>query len=181
MVTRVTSQASQTQVDEIVNVVNTAYAQQNFRSPGTNRTDSKEIHRLIKDRHYRLFVLSEKVNGKVIGTIGLNTQEGTIGLFSVLPGPKYKGMGKILLEHAEKMFLVYSFPKQMPLQLEVFPSQDGLIAYYVKNGFTPTDRVHPIAEEHKQCIKPEYQHFTSYTVLKKEFPLESFQTLIHKG
>lgn len=81
-----------------------------------------------------LFFVAESKEKKLIGTImaGYDGHRGWIYSLAVNPDYRKKGIGSLLLKHAEKELLKLNCPK---INLQVRLSNKDVITFYKKNGF----------------------------------------------
>jgi len=99
---------------------------------------AKDIERkLTVQREWFLVGLQE---GQLIATImiGYEGHRGWVNYLAVDPAYRKKGIGKQLMDEAERLLKAFGCPK---LQLQVRTSNHGVIAFYRRIGYQPDDVV----------------------------------------
>lgn len=108
---------------------------------GNKRTDEKTVSDLIK-RPGSVFLKYLNDDGILEGCVFLHKKEHRLylGMLSVSPMAQGKGIGKKLLaaadDHAKKQNCSTIF-------MTVITVREELIAWYVRNGYVKTNKVHP--------------------------------------
>ncbi len=88
-----------------------------------------------------LFFVAESNNKKIIGTImaGYDGHRGWIYSLAVNPDYRKKGIGSLLIKHAENELIKLNCPK---INLQVLPSNKDVVNFYKKNGYNLEERIH---------------------------------------
>ena len=86
-----------------------------------------------------LFLVAED-DGSIVGTAmaGYDGHRGWVHLLAVLPGLRRRGIGRALMEEAQRLLAALGCPK---LNLQVRGINRGVVAFYEKLGFTVEDRL----------------------------------------
>src|SRR6266478_6206567 len=81
-----------------------------------------------------LFLVAED-DGSIVGTAmaGYDGHRGWVHLLAVLPGLRRRGIGRALMEEAQRLLAALGCPK---LNLQVRGINRGVVAFYEKLGFT---------------------------------------------
>lgn len=87
-----------------------------------------------------LFFTAESDEKKVVGTImaGYDGHRGWIYSMAVDPDYRKKGIGSLLLKHAENELKKLDCPK---INLQVLPSNKEVVDFYKKNGYSVEERI----------------------------------------
>jgi GNAT superfamily N-acetyltransferase len=131
-------------VNAIVALVQSAYRGDDSRVGWTTeadlldgqRTDEQEVVELIR-KPQSLILLCEG-NGELLASVHLHNRGdyAYLGMFAVRPTKQGQGVGKYLLEQAEKLAFV-DWGCDM-LQMTVISLRKDLIAWYQRRGYRPT-------------------------------------------
>ena len=113
--------------------------------PISNHTEQFIINAL-RDADALIISLVAEIDGRVVGHIAFSpviisdgTKDGYgLGPVSVLPDYQKQGIGRMLMEEAERLLREFGCPK---LQLQVRTSNQGVIDFYHKIGYKQDDVV----------------------------------------
>jgi len=99
------------------------------------RITTNELIEILKNKDNTILKYTE--NGELIGTVLLVNKKTKLylGMLTVLPQIQNKGIGKKLLQEAEKHALTLELPK---IVMTVISVRTELIAWYNRNGYTDT-------------------------------------------
>ncbi len=137
---------------ELAKLVNSAYRGEDSKKGWTTeadlldgqRTDEKSLNYLICTTLNQIEMAIE--NGQLIGSVHLKQEdEKTLyfGMLTVAPQLQAKGIGKILLNHIEKIAHQKGLSR---IRITVIPFRKELIAFYERRGFKATGRVEAFPE-----------------------------------
>jgi ribosomal protein S18 acetylase RimI-like enzyme len=100
---------------------------------GKERGDDLEVIQRCNDHGGKMFVLTQKDSGKILGTSWMTFDGRRMLLhhFSIKPEFQHKGLGKFLAEESIK----YLRKKGFQIKLEVHKSNQKAISLYKKLGF----------------------------------------------
>lgn len=135
--------------DKIVQLVNSAYRGEGSKQGWTTeadlldgqRTDAESLAEIIRSPLNQIELAIERNTDKICGSIHLIREfPHTLyfGMLTVNPALQGQGLGKLLLEHAEKIAKGYELSK---IRCTVIPVRSELIAFYERRGFRPTGRI----------------------------------------
>jgi ribosomal protein S18 acetylase RimI-like enzyme len=93
----------------------------------------KDIARKLKVNP-ELFLVAESHDGRIIGSVmaGYEGHRGWINYLAVTSSARRQGLGRTLMETAEKALRMAGCPK---INLQVRPDNAGVIAFYERLGF----------------------------------------------
>lgn len=154
------SKATITDVPELINLVNSAYRGESSKKGWTNeshlldgtRIDEETCASYFVDPNITILKYTDAEN-KIIGCVHLEKQVDKLylGMLTVLPELQNSGIGKQLLQAAEK------HARQLNCQtiiMSVISIRHELIAYYERKGYVATGKSFPFPVEHEQFGKP---------------------------
>lgn len=132
-------------IKEVVNIVNEAYRGEKPSKAwtgeahllGGKRLDDEMLEEILKQKDTKTYVA--KLQNKIIATIQTKLEENKIhiGLFAVEPNVQASGVGKKLLEFAEKTSS--KLWNKNNFIMEVISSRIELIEYYNRRGYESTN------------------------------------------
>ncbi len=145
-------------VSTLVGLINSAYRGDSSRQGWTTeadlldgqRTDGREVGRLIRGPNSAVFVLEQPQAGgqRVLGCFSLQCPPvglPELGMFVIRPGLQGLGLGRRCLRFARRYLrLVHQSPGMRMLVIE---RRLELIAYYERLGFRNTGRVSPFPND----------------------------------
>jgi len=171
---RTITEAQPSDLDEIVQLVNTAY-----RSPEgwTNeahliegqRTSHQDLERELASPEPTLILcLRETERGPIKACVLLRhkSQHLYLGMLSVAPESMNKGLGSQLLEHSEAYARKHSADR---IILTVLHAREELIAWYGRQGYRRTGESIPFPYDNKGLGSPHRKDLT-FIVLEKLLP-----------
>lgn len=145
--------ATLSDVETIVELVNSAYRGESSRAGWTTeadylegaRTDTSEIASLVS-RSDSVFLLAE-LSGDVVGTVLLQHDgaQGYLGMFVVRPDLQGSGIGSAFMRAAEDVVRAEWDPPSM--WMSVLSLRAELIAYYERRGYRRTGRFIPFPSQ----------------------------------
>ena len=108
---------------------------------GGTRTNEEEIRSLITSSGSLILLCSE--GDEIIGSVHLQQEEssGYLGMLVVKPGLQGAGLGRSLMESAER--LVREKWGSRKMTMNVFTARPELIAYYERRGYRRTGKAKP--------------------------------------
>ena len=148
--------AQQQDISALVSLMDNAYrgegSKQGWTSEanlfiGNKRTDQETVTKLI-NKPGSVFLKYTNEDEVIEGCVYLHKKESKLylGMFSVAPPAQGKGIGKKLLNAADK----YAKEQHCSLiYMTVITVREELIAWYEKNGYKRTDRVLPFPVDEK--------------------------------
>ena len=146
-------------VDALETLLNSAYRGATSRNGWTSeadlisgeiRTNSQELLDLILDQK-SVFLKYTNENQKIIGCVNLQMHEQSIylGMLSVAPNLQDKGIGKQLLQEAEKYAKTNHCNR---IFMTVISVRKELIAWYLRNDYVLTGEKKPFPTDHASGI-----------------------------
>ncbi|MFC2995828.1 GNAT family N-acetyltransferase [Acinetobacter sichuanensis] len=136
--------ADLTNISSLVDLINAAYRQKNENTWTTEadlvlgaRISSSQLLQQLQNSHFHLLVAEQ--NNQVVACIGLtfDTLSVEIGTFAISPDWQNQGLGKLVLDYAEK----YATDVQSDLKtyvMWVLNVRTELIAFYARRGYVQT-------------------------------------------
>lgn len=136
--------AINTDIAQLVKLINAAYRQKNENTWTTEaeivmgeRISYAQLEQLFKNHNFHLLVAEQ--NNQVVACIGLTFDESSveIGTFAISPNWQNQGLGKLVLDNAEK----YAKDIQFDLKtyvMWVLSVRTELIAFYERRGYIQT-------------------------------------------
>jgi len=146
-------QADNKDIDAIVTLVDSAYRGESSRQGWTTeadlldgrRTFSEEVAEIISAEHNVILLLEEgdkllaSVQVKKLSGNGVEMCSAYLGMFAVAPASQNLGIGKIVIEYAEKFVLENWQCSEM--EMTVIQQRVELISWYKKLGYQQTGEV----------------------------------------
>ncbi|WII72557.1 GNAT family N-acetyltransferase [Bdellovibrio sp. 22V] len=144
------TQADESHVESLVELVNSAYRGDSSKKGwtteadllGGQRVDSQGIAELIHKDDSIVLIAEDDDTGKLLGCVHLERQ-GTkcyLGMLTVDPTLQKKGLGKMLLDESEALA---QFWDCTTIFMTVIVQRTELIAWYEKHGFRNTGEKKP--------------------------------------
>lgn len=138
-----------TDVDAVLLLVQSAYRGDESRRGWTTeadlldgqRTDAEEVRSLIEQKDSQ--ILLAYAADELLGCLWLSGDHGVahIGMFAVRPNAQARGLGRALLEEAERLARdVYGWNES---ELSVISLRKELIAWYERRGYSCTGEAQP--------------------------------------
>ena len=143
--------AQQTDIPKLVDLVNSAYRQQQGNSWTSEteivtgqRINTSQLEHALSQNNVQLWIAIQ--DGEIVACIGLtfNEHDVEIGTFCIAPHLQNQGMGKQVLDYAEqcvKQSELSNYPKHRRLNnfvMWVLSVRTELIAYYERRGYVQT-------------------------------------------
>ncbi len=152
----------------IVDMINAAYREVRFLKEDTNRITKDQLRESLSNPQKQLYLCfsSERV---ICGSIFLefsDSDEAEIEILAVDPTQRGKGLGPLLLQHAE----MQAFQKRRleSVRLNVIPLfQERLIAFYHQLGYQSVDYSAFPEEKKSKYIRPEYRELIFLMRMRK--------------
>jgi GNAT superfamily N-acetyltransferase len=169
--------ATQEMAEPISNEVNQAYGTQfnpfllDTPEQPITRTSKEKIESLIQNPSFQLYVLQNKQNQSIAGTICYipttkKTDQGYFGLFSLAKEAQGKGIGEQMIDFVEKKAVDEGKSR---MKIDVSGFADKLHTYYQSKGYQKTGKTIPFEKNIHWKLKPEYENDprSPFIVLKK--------------
>jgi ribosomal protein S18 acetylase RimI-like enzyme len=146
--------AEETDLEEIAQLVNSAYRGDTSRKGWTTeadfldgqRTDAPLLGDALKDIRRMILCLRENEKGPILGCVALERFDDArgrgcyLGMLTVNPKLQAKGLGKILLKRAEEFAQAGGATR---MTLGVIHLRESLMAWYERHGYRPTGETKP--------------------------------------
>lgn len=143
--------ATQHDLPELVNFVNSAYRGDSSKAGWTTeadlldgqRTDEGKLSEMIEATDSRIELAFE--DKLLLGCVYLSKLESALylGMLTVRPGLQNKGLGKLLLQRAEDIARASQLKK---IRMTVINSRTELISFYERRGYKFTGETEPFPE-----------------------------------
>jgi len=144
--------AAVTDVDAVVELVESAYRGESSRAGWTTeadllhgqRTDPAAVEAAVSAADGPLLLLAQDSSGRVLGCCQLRAGADGVaqfGMFAVRPGVQGAGVGSALLAEAERVAAAELGAHEV--QMTVITQRTELIAYYQRRGYSPTGQTRP--------------------------------------
>lgn len=139
---------------EIASLVNSAYrgeySKQGWTTEasilGGQRTDAEKLQTLIQTPLNQIEIAYEGDSHNIIGSVHLLQEPPDtlyFGMLTVEPKFQARGLGKIILEHLEKVAKSYGYKR---VRFTVIPTRTELVAFYERRGYTTTGNFEPFPD-----------------------------------
>ena len=137
---------------QLADLVNSAYRGETSKKGwtteadllGGQRTDAESLREIIQAPMNQIEIAFS--GDEIVGSVHLVREEPEtlyFGMLTVAPSLQAKGLGKILLNHVEKVARSYHLKR---IRITVIPSRAELIAFYERRGFKATGKFEPFPE-----------------------------------
>ncbi len=144
------TQADKSHVEDIVDLVNSAYRGEDSKQGWTTeadlldgqRVDAEGIQALIDKDDSVILIAEDDEDGTLLGSVHLEKQGANcyLGMLTVDPTLQKKGIGKMLLQEGEAFA---QFWECTHVYMTVIGSRTELIAWYEGHGFKKTGETKP--------------------------------------
>lgn len=134
---------------------------------GGQRTDPFMIEELILDSTKKLLVAFDKM--ELVGCVSLEKAGiyGRLGMLTIAPARQTGGLGKLLVEEAEKWVRQNWYA--MGMEMFVIRQRQELIDWYLRRGYELRPEKHPFPYGNDRFGLPKV-HDLEFVVLRKTFP-----------
>jgi len=166
-------QAELTDIDQIINLVNTAYRGELSKKGwtteaellGGQRVDYEEIEDIIADKHQIIILCFN--DDILIGTVVVQNKIDCayLGMLTVRSDLQAVGIGKKILAVAEN--LVARQWKIKHLEMTVIQQRNELIYWYIRRGYVPTGQTRPFPYDDPRFGEPKINDL-KFVVLEKD-------------
>ncbi|ULQ51152.1 GNAT family N-acetyltransferase [Flavihumibacter fluvii] len=147
------SSATNQDIAELVDLVNSAYRGDQAKKGWTNeadllvggiRIDAAEMQEMMADDDH--IVLKHTIDGKITGCVSLVKKDGYVylGMLTVSPRLQGGGTGKKLLQAAEDFARSASYQR---IRMTVITARKELISWYQRHGYSDTGERLPFPYE----------------------------------
>lgn len=128
------------------------------------RTDPDELTTLVRGPSTRLLLAHQ--DGALVGCVMLREETGCayLGMLSVRPDLQSAGVGRALLDEAERVTRVELGRTEM--RMRVISLRDSLLAWYERRGYRRTGEREPFPYEEPRAGKPKRDDL-EFVVLRK--------------
>ena len=129
----------------MVDLINAAYRQQDGRSwtseadiVAGERINAEQLQQALAQNNFKLFIA--ECAGQLLACIGLtfDADHVEIGTFCIAPHDQNQGIGKHVLDFAEKYVIALKLPNLTDFVMWVLSVRHELIAYYERRGYMQT-------------------------------------------
>lgn len=169
------TQADDNDVEEIVELVNSAYRGESSKKGWTTEADllggqrvdpENIIADLTKDNSVILIAQDEDDNDKIIGCVHLekHLNKCYMGMLTVDPTLQNKGIGKMLIEEGEAFAHFWDCEK---IYMTVISARTELITWYEKLGFKNTGEKRPFHYGNERFGIPKVDNLEFVVIEKK--------------
>ncbi|WP_415064306.1 GNAT family N-acetyltransferase [Bdellovibrio sp.] len=144
------TQADDSHVDSLVELVNSAYRGESSKVGwtteadilGGQRTDAEGIQEMINKEDSVILIAENDDNGDLVGCVHLEKQNAKcyLGMLTVDPSLQNKGIGKMLLTESGALAQFWDCTS---IFMTVISARSELIAWYEKHGFRKTGEKKP--------------------------------------
>lgn len=148
------TQADESHVEDLVDLVNSAYrgdfAKQGWTTEADildgQRTDDEAMLAMIEKEHSVVLIAEDDDTGELLGCVHLEQHERGcyLGMLTVRPDLQGKGLGKMLIQEAEAFAEFWDCKK---IFMTVISVRKELIAWYEKLGFKKTGETEAFPED----------------------------------
>ncbi len=168
------TQADDSHVENLVNLVNSAYRGDSSKEGWTTeadlldgqRVDAEGIRDLIHKEDSIILIAEDDDTGELLGCVHLERQGDKcyLGMLTVSPALQSQGIGKMLLGESEALA---QFWDCTTIFMTVISVRKELIAWYEKHGFRNTGEKKPFPYGDERFGIPKVQGL-EFTVLEKK-------------
>ena len=133
---------------QLVDLIKAAYRQQDGRSwtseadiVAGERINAEQLQQALAQNNFKLFIAESAE--QLLACIGLTFDADCveIGTFCIAPHDQNQGIGKYVLDFAEKYVIDLKLPNLTDFVMWVLSVRHELIAYYERRGYLKTGRV----------------------------------------
>lgn len=168
------TQADESHVDNLVELVNSAYRGDSSKVGwtteehllGGQRVDAAGILENIHKPDSVILIAENDDSGELLGCVHLEKHEAKcyLGMLTVNPNLQSKGIGKLLLAESEAFAEFWDCKK---IYMTVISVRQELISWYEKHGFKNTHEKKPFPYDDARFGIPKVQNL-EFTVLEKK-------------
>jgi len=168
------SKATIEDVQALNKLVNSAYRGETAKLGWTHesdlltgiRIDDEELHKLINAKGTSIIKFTD--DNEILACMLLEQQDGALylGMLTVSPVLQGKGIGKKMLEEAEKEAVLLNISK---IRMTVISSREELINWYKRRGYKDTGLIRPFPSDSKKFGLPMMP--LQFIVMEKEISL----------
>lgn len=168
------TQADDSHVDSLVELVNSAYRGDSSKIGwtteadilGGQRIDAEGIQELINKEDSVILIAEDDDNGDLLGCVHLERQNTQcyLGMLTVDPSLQNKGIGKMLLTESEALAQFWDCTS---IFMTVISVRTELIAWYEKHGFRKTGEKKPFPYGNERFGLPKVEGL-EFIVLEKK-------------
>ena len=170
------TQADESHVDALVELVNSAYRGESSKAGwtteehllGGQRIDAAGILEIIQKENSVVLIAEDDNTGILLGCVHLEKHDSKcyLGMLTVNPKLQSKGIGKLLLSESEAFAEFWDCGK---IYMTVISVRSELIAWYAKHGYKNTQEKKPFPYGDERFGMPKVQNL-EFTVLEKKLP-----------
>ena len=168
------TQADESHVEDLVDLVNSAYRGDESKVGwtteadllGGQRVDADGIAAIIEKPDSVILIAEDDDTGDLLGCVHLEKHEDKcyLGMLTVAPELQSKGIGKLLLAESAAFAEFWNCKK---IYMTVISARSELIAWYEKHGFKNTNEKKPFPYGDERFGIPKVQNL-EFTILEKK-------------